>query len=65
MTLTVGADHEAFGGKREATFKVTASENGEVYYDIISLYKVTDGLSVFLGNENISFSAEADGTIAA
>jgi hypothetical protein len=66
-TLSVSSDHEAFGGATTATIKLQAKEDSD-YYDIISLYKVTDGQnsqSVFLTNENITFAANSEGQVAA
>ena len=66
-TLSISSGHAAFGSGMVATIKVEAAEDKD-YYDIISLYKVIDGQdthSVFLTNENITFAANAAGTVAA
>lgn len=71
-SIHIGSNHNAFSGT-VATIKVVSAEDSD-YYDIISLYKVTDGQkgadgkstsSVFLTNENITFAANAAGQVAA
>lgn len=71
-SIDIGSNHNAFSGT-VATIKVVSAEDSD-YYDIISLYKVTDGQkgadgkstsSVFLTNENITFAANAAGQVAA
>lgn len=70
-SFSINASDAAFNGGTTATIKAVSSES-ESYYDIISLYKVTDGQkgadgkstsSVFLTNENITFSADKDGKV--
>lgn len=72
-TQSIGYNHAAFLNGAVATIKVQSAEDAS-YYDIISLYKVTDGQkgedgkstsSVFLTNENITFVADEFGKIAA
>ena len=71
-SISISSTHTAFNGGTTATIKVNAAEGD--YYDIISLYKVTDGKkgangepasSVFLTNENITFAGNANGQVAA
>lgn len=71
-SISISSTHAAFNGGTTATIKVNAAEGD--YYDIISLYKVTDGKkgangepasSVFLTNENITFAGNANGQVAA
>jgi hypothetical protein len=71
-SISISSAHAAFNGGTTATIKVNAAEGD--YYDIISLYKVTDGKkgangepasSVFLTNENITFAGNANGQVAA
>lgn len=71
VSFSINASHAAFNGGTTATIKVVSSES-ENYYDVISLYKVADGQkgadgkstsSVFLTNENITFSADKDGKV--
>lgn len=71
--LSIAYNHIAFGTGSVATIKVTSKEDAS-YFDVISLYKVTDGQkgadgtptsSVFLTNENITFAANFMGEIAA
>lgn len=70
-SISITPSHVAFNGGTTATIKVEAAEDSN-FYDIISLYKVTDGQngaagqsasSVFLTNENITFAANKDGQI--
>ena len=77
-TLSISSSHAAFNGGSQATIRVCAAEgltNGTPkYYDVISVFKVTDGQkgadgestsSVFLTNENITFSGDKDGKVSA
>ena len=72
-SVDIGSAHVAFGTGTVATIKVVSAEDSD-YYDIISLYKVTDGQkgadgkstsSVMLTNENMTFAANAAGQVAA
>lgn len=72
-SIYINSAHAAFGTGTVATIKVVSAEDSG-YYDIISLYKVTDGQkgadgkpssSVMLTNENITFAANAVGQVAA
>lgn len=72
-SVDISSAHVAFGTGTVATIKVVSAEDSS-YYDIISLYKVTDGQkgadgkstsSVMLTNENITFAANAAGQVAA
>ena len=72
-SFAITSGHAAFGTGTTATIKVVATESDK-YYDIISLYKVTDGQngddgapasSIFLTNENITFAGDVDGQVAA
>ena len=71
-SISISSTHTTFNGGTTATIKVSAAEGD--YYDIISLYKVTDGKkgtngepasSIFLTNENITFAGNANGQVAA
>jgi len=69
LVVKPGGDHAAVWFNDRASIKaVTSDEN---VYDVTSLYKITDGTRgdpasiVFLTNENIGFSADKDGKIAA
>lgn len=62
-TVSINYNHAAFGSSTAAAIKVVAAED-QKYFDIISLYKVSDGSSapsVFLTNENFTVSASASG----
>lgn len=67
-SLLVAPTHAAFGTGTSATFKALSSDGN--YYDLFTIYKVSDGqsgsdaYSAFLTNENITFSADANGTVA-
>ena len=72
-SFAITSGHAAFGTGTTATIKVVAAESDR-YYDVISLYKVTDGQngddgapasSIFLTNENITFAGDVDGQVAA
>ena len=72
--LTISSDSNCFTNN-VATFKVTDSTGN--YYDIFSIYKVTDGAvgapgrpgtdayTILLSNENFSFTADKNGNIVA
>lgn len=65
-TISINYNHAAFGSSTTAAIKVVAVED-QKYFDIISLYKVSDGNSppsVFLTNENFTVSASASGKTA-
>lgn len=72
-SFAITSGHAAFGTGTTATIKVVATESDK-YYDVISLYKVTDGQngddgapasSIFLTNENVTFAGDVDGQVAA
>lgn len=75
-SINIAPTHPAFNGSTVATIKVESNEDAS-FYDVLSLYKVTDGQkgedgedgvtpkSVFLTNENITFAANAEGQVAA
>lgn len=71
-SITVGNTSSYFNGN-VARFKVTATINGkacEDYYSIYKIYNGTNGISpdpvstVFLTNENITFTANKEGKLA-
>lgn len=77
-TLSISSNDVAFVNGNQATIRVIAAEgmvNGTPkYYDVASLFKVTDGQkgadgestsTVFLSNENITFAGDKNGQVAA